>query len=45
MLHGSVTGQAELRHVQGQLIKAPADLHARLLKETRAAMRPKEPRP
>lgn len=40
MLSGSVGGQAELRHVQGLLVKAPADLHARLLKETRTAMRP-----
>ena len=40
MLTGSVGGRAELRHVQGLLTRSPADLHARLLKETRAAMRP-----
>jgi hypothetical protein len=42
MLHSGVGGRAELRHVQGLLLALDKDLQARLLKETRAAMRPTE---
>jgi hypothetical protein len=40
MLHGDVGGRAELRHVQGLLATSGEELKKRLLKETRAALRP-----
>lgn len=40
MLTGTVGGRAELKHVQGLLATSGEDLHARLLKQTREAMKP-----
>ena len=40
MLSADIGGKAELKHVQALLLKSGSELEARLLKETRAAMRP-----
>lgn len=39
-MKADIGGRAELRHVQGILLRSGSELDARLLKETRAAMRP-----